>query len=248
MKISVLASGSKGNCSLIITNKVILIDAGMNLKYINKQLKELGINHIDAILLTHTHDDHIIGLPQLIKKYNPTIFLSDSMYFQIKDRMPISNYVIIEDSFAIDHLKVTAVKLSHDSEEVNAYVFNENGKEMVYITDTGYINSRYNYYFTNKSTYIIESNYDVDMLMNGRYPHHLKRRILSDKGHLSNVDTARYLKKFVGDNTKKVILIHLSENNNNPDKVSEIMKTTLANNIKYIVSSQNERTELIEID
>ena len=73
MKVAVLASGSKGNASLLITNKVIMIDAGMNLKYIQKNLLELGINQIDAILLTHTHDDHILGLVALIKKYDPIL-------------------------------------------------------------------------------------------------------------------------------------------------------------------------------
>jgi phosphoribosyl 1,2-cyclic phosphodiesterase len=182
MKATVLASGSKGNASLLITNKVIMIDAGMNLKYIQKNLLELGINKLDAILLTHTHDDHILGLAGLIKKYDPTIFLSTTMYNQIKNKIVLSNYVIVDELFKIDNLEVTIVKLSHDIEEVYSYIFKEEDKELVYITDTGYINSRYDYYFTNKNAYIIESNYDVDMLMNGKYPHHLKRRILSDKG------------------------------------------------------------------
>jgi phosphoribosyl 1,2-cyclic phosphodiesterase len=246
MKATVLASGSKGNASLLITNKVIMIDAGMNLKYIQKNLLELGINKLDAILLTHTHDDHILGLAGLIKKYDPTIFLSTTMYNQIKNKIALSNYVIVDELFKIDNLEVTIVKLSHDIEEVYSYIFKEEDKELVYITDTGYINSRYDYYFTNKNAYIIESNYDVDMLMNGKYPHHLKRRILSDKGHLSNVDTQRYLDKYIGDKTKTVMFVHLSENNNSEEKLLADLKRK--DNIKYIVSKQNMRTELIEID
>ena len=251
MKISVLGTGSKGNATLIIGKKeAILIDAGLTFKYINEQLKKYNVNKIDKVILTHTHDDHIHALPQLIKKYNPTIMLSDTMHSQIKGIIPSENYFIIEQPFIIDDIQFTYVRLSHDSEEVYAYIIKENNNEVVYITDTGYINARYHGMFQNKSLYIIESNYDVNMLMNGRYPHHLKRRILSDKGHLSNEDTCKYLSKYIGDKTKGIVFIHLSENNNAKEKVLETANNII--NIKLpnyvVVSSQTESTELIEFD
>jgi phosphoribosyl 1,2-cyclic phosphodiesterase len=251
MKISVLGTGSKGNSTLIITkNETILIDAGLTFKYINEQLKKYNVNKIDKVILTHTHDDHTYALPQLIKKFNPIIMLSETMHSQIKNIFISENYFVIDKPFIIDNIHFTYVRLSHDSEEVFAYIIKEEDNEVVYITDTGYINARYHGMFQNKTFYIIESNYDVDMLMNGRYPHHLKRRILSDKGHLSNEDTCKYLSKYIGDKTLGIIFTHLSENNNSYERVIETANTILKDKLpKYvIVSSQTESTELINLD
>ena len=108
------------------------------------------------------------------------------------------------------------------------YIFEEDGHSLVYITDTGYINAKNHQKLSNKNMYILESNHDIDMLMNNpKYPYHLKQRILGDKGHLSNKDCSYYLSKFISENTKCIILAHLSEHNNTPSLALEELKKTL---------------------
>lgn len=249
MKISVLASGSKGNCTLIQTkNTNILIDAGMSNLYIEKQLISLGVNPdlIDGIFITHTHVDHIAGLKVFIKKHNPIVYLTKKIYEELKETL--NQYVILEDKIFINDLTVDYFKTSHDTEDSVGYVVSDNESSVVYVTDTGYINSKYFDMLSNKDLYVFESNHDVQLLMdNPNYPYQTKQRILSDKGHLSNKDSAYYLSKLVGDKTKHIILAHLSEQNNDPNLALETLKNKINSNITVEIANQNEMTELIEV-
>jgi len=249
MKISVLASGSKGNCTLIqAKNTNILIDAGMSNLYIEKQLISLGVNPdlIDSVFITHTHVDHVAGLKAFIKKHNPIVYLTKKMSEELKDIL--NQYVILEDKIFINDLTVDYFKTSHDTEDSVGYVVSDNESSVVYVTDTGYINSKYFDMLSNKDLYVFESNHDVQLLMdNPNYPYQTKQRILSDKGHLSNKDSAYYLSKLVGDKTKHIILAHLSEQNNDPNLALETLKNKISSNINVEIANQNEMTELIEV-
>ncbi len=255
MKISVLASGSKGNSCYIKTDiGSFLIDIGTTCNYVDKQLQSLNedIGDIKGIFITHTHADHINGLKVFIKKYNPIIYLTQKMYNEISCLMKISNYNIIGKSIELEDLMVTVIKTSHDTDDSVGYIFEEKEHSFVYITDTGYINIKNHNKVFNKNLYVLESNHDVQMLMdNPKYPYHLKQRILGDKGHLSNKDSAYYLSKFIGNNTKTIILAHLSEHNNTKEIAIDTLKRTLVDNDKkcdnIIVAEQNNRTEFVEV-
>ena len=252
MKVTVLSSGSKGNTTYIESNQAkILIDAGNSSKYILSKLEELKINpkEIDAILITHTHTDHIKGLPVLLKKINPCVYMTEKMRPYLDY---IENYQIINsDSINIKDLNINVIKTSHDTEESVGYIINNQNKSIVYITDTGYINNKYHKLLKNHDIYIMESNHDIEMLNNGKYPFELRQRILSDKGHLSNYDSAKYLSKFIGDKTKYILLAHLSEENN----TKELAYNTLIDRLEkekiqvdnIILTNQNKETELINI-
>jgi phosphoribosyl 1,2-cyclic phosphodiesterase len=146
----------------------------------------------------------------------------------------------------INDIDIRIIKTSHDAPDSVGFLINDN---LVYITDTGYLNNKYIPLLSNKNTYIMESNHDIEMLYNGRYPYHLKKRIASDIGHLSNIDASNYLLKLIGDNTKYIVLAHLSEENNTKDKALETIKSVIENtdNLNILAASQDERTEVIEI-
>ena len=246
MKISVLASGSKGNCTYIASNKTkILIDVGMSNLYIEKKLILLGINpdDINYVFITHTHTDHIAGLKVFLKKHNPKVFLTQDMYNELSDIL--NDYEILESRVLLDDLEIDYFKTSHDTDSVG-YIVKNNEKEVVYITDTGYINVKNLKKINNKDLYIFESNHDIEMLMNNpNYPYQIKQRILGDKGHLSNNQCHEYLKKIIGNKTKYIVLAHLSEQNNNPDIALNNLNDI--ENIKIMIAKQNESTELIEV-
>ena len=218
MRVVVLSSGSKGNTTFIeCGNTKILIDAGNSCKYIIDKLKGIGIEpkDIDAILITHTHIDHIKGLKVFLNKYNTKVYFSNKMKEELEY---VNNYIITtEGNLIIKDLNINIIKTSHDTNESFGYIIEYKEKSIVYITDTGYINNKYFNLLSNKNIYIMESNHDIEMLNNSTYPFKLRKRILGDKGHLSNYDSSRYLSNFIGNNTKCIMLAHLSKDNNTPE-------------------------------
>lgn len=255
MNISVLSSGSKGNSALIETdNTKILIDLGVTKSYAETKLEEIEVdpNEIEAILITHTHVDHIQGLKVFLKKYHPILYVNEVILSLLKETLDDFDYYIYDkNEFEIGDMKVTAIKTSHDASGSVGFVVKSQDKSLVYITDTGYINTKYFDILKNHNLYVLESNHDVEMLMNGGYPYHLKKRILGDKGHLSNEDAAYYLSNFIGDNTETIILAHLSDDNNTYDKALDTVNNMLEKNNQkvdsLIVAKQKKRTELIEL-
>jgi len=164
----------------------------------------------------------------------------------------LENYELINsDIININDLKIEVIKTSHDIDDSVGYIINNNDNSIVYITDTGYINQKYFEILKNRNIYIMESNHDVEMLNNGKYPYEIRKRILSDKGHLSNYDSAKYLSEFIGDKTKYILLAHLSEENNTEKLALETLLERLEKSGKNIdnimIARQNEETELIEI-
>ena len=250
MKVCVIASGSKGNCTLIKTEHTnTLIDIGMSCGYIEKHLEMLNIDpkSIKNIFITHPHIDHVAGLKVFIKKYHPMVFMTSKMYGELAQTIVFDNYTILEDRVAIDDISVEYFKTSHDAIDSVGYVITNNDKSFVYVTDTGYINEKYLNLLKNKNIYVFESNHDVNMLMdNPNYPYQTKQRILSDKGHLSNKDSAYYLSKIIGNDTKHIVLAHLSEQNNTAELAYDTLVNKIGSEYDIIIAKQDEMTGMIE--
>ena len=254
MLVSVLASGSKGNSTLITTDRVkILIDAGKNQKYLETTLNQinLSLKDIDYILITHTHADHTSALKTIVKSHKPTIVLTELMYQDLDYLKNYENILLLTDNLELEDLVIENIKTSHDTSDSRGYIVTQGNSSVVQITDTGYLNQKYFKKLQNKTIYIFESNHNIEMLMHGRYPKWLKARVSSDVGHLSNESSAFYLTKLIGENTKEIILAHLSEENNTPELALETLNNEFAeNNIKFnniVVAKQEERTDLIEV-
>lgn len=255
MKVCVLSSGSKGNSTLVITDKVkILIDLGTTTSYVEAALNNLNVDvkEISHILITHSHVDHIKGLKVFIKRYNPVILVTEDMKNVLEKELGNFRYEYYEYKKAIiGDLTVNVIKTSHDAEESIGFVLTNNNSSMVYITDTGYINQKYFKILSNNNLYVLESNHDIKMLMDGPYPYYLQQRVRGDKGHLSNKQASDYLCKFIGDNTRKIVFAHISEHNNSYEKVIETFNEELSkNDMKFddvLIAKQNEATEVIEV-
>lgn len=254
MLVSVLASGSKGNSTLIKTKEYnLLIDAGMTTSYLEKALRkhEMLLKEIDYIFITHTHNDHVSALKVMLKKYTPILVVSKSMLEELPYLKDYKNISLIEKTFNLKDLKIETIPTSHDTKESYGYVITKHDKSLAYITDTGYIHQKHFPKLKNKTIYILESNYDQEMLSYGKYPKWLQKRIQSSNGHLSNIDCSFYLSRLVGPNTKKIILAHLSKENNKKEIALKTIKETFQENKidfnKIIVAEQDNVTDLIEI-
>ena len=253
MKICNLASGSTGNCTYIETGGLkILIDLGKTKQYIETKLKEIGVNakDIDYVFLTHTHNDHTSALKTFLKGKKTILVLTTEMFSQLSD-IDNFNLMIYEEDPNIPNLDIKTYKMSHDAGDTRAFVITENDKSLVYITDTGYINSRYLKKMYGKTAYFIECNHDIEMLTHGPYPEWLQKRVLSDVGHLSNKFTGIYLSKMINENTKEIALMHLSEKNNTEMCALETVNNALSDNdiknIEISCARPNEQTKVVEL-
>lgn len=254
MKTCVLSSGSKGNITYLeTTSNKYLLDLGRNKKYVVEKLNEIGVNpsEIDYILLSHSHDDHISALEGFLKSYHTKVCVTEEMLKHIPFLEKYENLIIYEDDLNLGEDLIETIKSSHDSNDARCFIIDDGKNSLAYITDTGYINQKYFNKLENHDVYLFESNHDVEMLNNGPYPSWLKARVLSDKGHLSNIAASVYLAKFIGNKTRKIILIHLSETNNNPDMALDTIKEIFD---EYEISfsdiscaKQNEISEVINI-
>ncbi len=247
MKAIIIGSGSKGNSTLLITDsKKILIDVGFSYPKIKMILEKYNYkpSDIDFIILTHEHKDHITGLASLIKKEKKFVYIPKGMY-KVINKVVDADYIIpvTDEKFQVDDLTIKLLPTSHDAIDPVGYLI-EDTESLVYMTDTGYISKKNLNIMKNKNYYILESNHDPKMLMDGPYPYILKQRVVSDTGHLSNEMTGKYLNDLIGDKTKEIILAHLSETNNLEDLAIKTVSDLIDNQVNVEAARQNEELKV----
>jgi len=250
MKFKVLASGSKGNTTLLrVKEKVYLIDAGISYSRIKSLISMYQVDQIDGIFITHRHGDHIRGLNVTAKRTKCPVYLSEGTYSELREKDFDPTLVDPYECFYLDDLKVTPLAISHDVKDPIGFVFEHDDKKLVYVTDTGYFNMRNKALSVNADAYIFESNHNVEMLMkNPKYPWMLRKRIISDNGHLSNEQAADYLNDLIGDKTKVVVLAHLSEENNTPEiALSTVSSVINTDNLELVAACQERGTKAYEL-
>ena len=221
-----LFSGSSGNCTYIrYGDDEILVDAGVSCKQIQSALLSIGsdLSKIKGILITHEHTDHIKGLELISKKYCIPVYINkDSLDGIEKEstKIMVSAFAEIKnagDTVDIGDIHADIFKTPHDAYGSVGFKFSfSDGSTLGYATDIGYITKGIASSLFGCNSVILESNHDIAMLKEGPYPYHLKARIMSDKGHLSNASCAAFLPHLYEHGTRKVVLAHLSEHNNTP--------------------------------
>ena len=222
MKISVLASGSTGNVTYIETPQhKVLLDAGLSGKKIANLMSSIGrdINDVDSLLVTHEHSDHRQSVGVLARKYDLNVYANEGTWDAMNGKigkMPADKMNIFPPDTvkSFGDLDIESFSVSHDAAEPQFYVFHHNNKSFVVLTDTGYVSDRMEGVIKDAEGYLLECNHDIEMLRNGDYSWPLKQRIMSDRGHLSNVDGANTMMDIIGHRTKKIFLGHRSQHNN----------------------------------
>ena len=229
VRIISLYSGSTGNCFVICAPcGTLLIDAGKNAKRLCGALCEVGINvdDIGAILVTHEHTDHISALPVFLKKHPVPVHIAYGCAYKLLTHPSVEPLLRMHPPIheeCICGMRVASFPTPHDSRASVGYrieIPDENGKVAYcigYATDIGYVTPEIEEALTGCDAVILESNHDYDMLMTGPYPYDLKKRIASQCGHLSNPDSAALAARLCATGTKKLMLAHLSQENNAPD-------------------------------
>lgn len=235
MRFSVLASGSSGNAIYVENDEhAFLVDAGLS----GRKMEELfasvdrNMKKLSGILVTHEHSDHIKGLGILARKYNVPIYANEKTWMAMD---PLVGKIPLEQRFHFDmetvktfgSIDIQSFAVSHDAADPMFYVFHENGRKLVLITDTGYVSDRMKGHIQGADSFVFESNHDVGMLQMGRYPWSVKRRILSDVGHVSNEDAAVAMSEVVEQKPTRMYLSHLSKDNNMKDLARMSVAQTL---------------------
>lgn len=225
MILTVLASGSKGNASLIeFGDDKYLIDCGLTYRQIKVRLEKesKSLDGLKGVFITHEHRDHTSGLRVLLNHYQVPLYLSEGTLKGMHKRYigeidpSLLNFLREEETINFPGFDLFPFSTYHDAIEPLGFKFIEGQASLVYMTDTGYFPLRKYDLIKNATAYMVESNYESEMLLESERPWLLKRRILDDQGHLSNEDSANLLADLVGDKTKLIILAHLSDDCNMP--------------------------------
>ena len=235
LKAATLASGSSGNCTVVSDGRVhILIDAGISAKRITCGLRELGIEpqELAAVLITHEHSDHICGLPVLCKQLGVELYTTEATARHICYRTAglEERFRVFEpgERFALGDLVAGSFATSHDCACPVGYTVTDGRRKLTLCTDTGVVTRTVLEGVRGADLLIGECNYDPDMLRSGPYPAYLKERILSDRGHLSNEMGSKLAAWAAGQGTARVVLAHLSKENNRPDLALEAVRREMA--------------------
>lgn len=237
LKFCTLFSGSSGNCLFVGDGETnILIDAGVSGKRIEKALNDIGenCNTVSGILVTHEHQDHINGVGILSRRFCIPVYANEKTWEAIDrdkllGKMPEENKRLINgaESVVIGTMRVKACKISHDAADPVAYTIISGGHKIGVATDMGFVSDDVRKHLQGCELALVEANHDVEMLKAGKYPYQLKRRILSDSGHLSNESAAELVHHLARQGTKRFILGHLSAENNYPRLAYEAVNSLL---------------------
>lgn len=219
LSFSVLGSSSSGNSTLVTDGaSSILLDAGLPVRYTVKMVEKLtGSIQIDGIFVSHEHSDHTRNLFPLAKRFSCPVYVSPPVSWYLGSDHGAEMIEITDGRpVAIGGMRITPFLVPHDAIDPFGFVVESDKGSLALITDLGTIDDRIVELLKNREGLVIESNHDVDMLMNGRYPGYLKRRIMDSKGHLSNKQCRELLEKVISPATRDIVLVHLSKENNDP--------------------------------
>ena len=237
MEIASICSGSSGNCILVKSGDTnILVDVGISNKRVEEGLDffETSPNEIDAILVTHEHSDHIKGIGVFLRTHPVSVYATKGTIDEILNASSTGEVdkelfeeIDSDEEFFVGDLKINSISTSHDASDSVCYRFDDGEKSCAIVTDLGYYHDELVDSLQDLDAILVEANHNKEMLEVGPYPYPLKRRILSDEGHLSNEACGQLLSEIISDKMQYIILGHLSKDNNYPELAFETVRNEL---------------------
>ena len=230
LRVTILGSGSSGNCTLLETDQTrLLVDAGLGKKETLRRLAAVGrdVDRLDGIVISHEHSDHIGSLAQVLGQWRTTVYLNEATHTEVMRILPETSHKRLDhvehiragQRFLVGDIEVSPFSIPHDAVDPLGFTFRANGTKVAIVTDLGYLPELVKVHLRESDCLMLESNHDLEMLKVGPYPWHIKQRVMSRTGHLSNHTVSEFLADAEGfdAHARYVVLAHLSENNNNPD-------------------------------
>lgn len=246
MKFASLGSGSKGNATLVETAQTcLMIDCGFSLKETIKRLKRVGKlpQDITAILVTHEHSDHWKGVLPFATKFSIDIYATVGCFRAVNvapESSKLFKMICSHTSFVINDVQISPIPVPHDACEPVQFIFTSEHHRLGILTDVGNITPHIINQYNNCTGLLVEANHDVELLQAGAYPKFLKDRVAGEWGHLNNHQTAGLLATIDQDCIQKLIIGHISENNNHPDRVKIAIESVFKGFDKIIYANQEE--------
>jgi phosphoribosyl 1,2-cyclic phosphodiesterase len=264
MRFQTFSSGSSGNCSYVGSDAThLLFDVGISRKRTQEALNKIGLDFpdLDGIFITHEHSDHIQGLAMILKKYEIPVYATAGTIAAIRRMDKFQDFgedrfvpVKADEKMVVKDLTVNPMRISHDAADPVGYRIRYGERKVSICTDLGCYTEYTKACLQDSDVLLLEANHDVNMLQVGPYPYHLKQRILSDRGHLSNAASGTLLDSVLNPHMKAIFLGHLSQENNYPDLAFETVRVEInaaddeyeADELPLAVAPRKEASELIE--
>lgn len=254
IRFSLLGSGSGGNALLVASHSCkILVDCGLSFKRLNARVTELGesLNGLAAVLVTHEHGDHVLGLGTLARRLNVPVYLTSLTYQSLPatvGALPDVRVFEAGDTFVCGELSIESFSVSHDAADPVSYVVSCGGVRLGIACDMGYVSALVRQRLHGAHGLILESNYCPDMLRNGKYPAQVQQRIRGKRGHLSNGDSSSLLHSLMHDALQVVVLVHVSQENNCPELVTRMATQAMGERrVQLCVAYQDRPTPLFAL-
>lgn len=248
--IASLNSGSNGNCYYIGNEQeAVLVDAGISCLETEKRMGRLGLSlkKVKAIFISHEHGDHIRGLEVLSRKYKLPVFITARTHANSRLSLEQTTSFRPLEIIKIGDLQITAFVKRHDAVEPHSFIISCNNVTVGVFTDIGSVCQQVIHHFKQCHAVFMEANYDDELLMNGRYPHHLKNRIRGGKGHLSNAEALQVFTKHRPPFMSHLLLSHLSKDNNCPKLVANLFNAQAAGT-EIVVASRYQESAVYVVD
>ena len=255
VRICVLGSGSGGNATFVATERTrLLVDVGFGCREIKHRLRKIGEDpeRLDAVLITHEHNDHVAGLPALAQKFRKPIFLTWLTESRIEwgEACPRVERFHAGQRIPIGDIEVDSFTLPHDAVDPVAFCFRAEGIKIGVLTDLGYMPESVKHQIRGCHLLVLESNHDLDMLKVGPYPWFVKQRVMSRVGHLSNNAVSQFLSDDYDRSSQVLVLAHLSQQNNHPEiaraSATRALLAARADHTRLVLAEQRHPTEVFQ--
>ena len=253
LSLCTLASGSKGNSIYISDGQTrLLVDAGLSAAEIQRRMSAVGLDPqgLDGLIVSHEHSDHIQGIGVLSRRYKLPVYLTRATMQAAYRLGKLHEYQHFQcgEAFSVKTLEIHPFSISHDAQDPAGFTVSRNGKQIGIATDLGKATAMVADHLSRCGIIVLEANHDLKMLENGPYPWHLKQRIRSRAGHLSNLESRKLLVQIQHSNLRYIVLAHLSETNNTADKaLAEVSSAESLANTRIVVADQHQPGPILRI-